>query len=144
VIPTCDTAAVRVDRIRENLEYGGLRLRTTASIGGARIAVTVDVAFGDSLEPGAELIDYPCLLDLPAFLLRAYARETVVRRRSSRRAARRTCSASARRGSRGSGGRRRRRAGDRSRIACACWASGLGEFLDAKRVNVGAFCGYDL
>ena len=73
-----DTDAVRVDRIREDLEYGGLRLRTTASIGGARIAVTVDVAFGDALEPGTEVIDYPCLLDLPAPRLRAYARETVI------------------------------------------------------------------
>jgi len=73
-----DLDAVRVDQIREELEYGGLRLRTTASISGARIAVTVDVAFGDALEPGAEVIDYPCMLDLPAPRLRAYARETVI------------------------------------------------------------------
>jgi len=73
-----DLDAVRVDQIREELEHGGLRLRTTASISGARIAVTVDVAFGDALEPGAEVIDYPCMLDLPAPRLRAYARETVI------------------------------------------------------------------
>lgn len=71
-------AVSSVDQIREELEYGGLRLRTTASISGARIAVTVDVAFGDALEPGAEVIDYPCMLDLPAPRLRAYARETVI------------------------------------------------------------------
>jgi predicted nucleotidyltransferase component of viral defense system len=73
-----DLDAVRVDQIREELEYGGLRLRTTASISGARITVTVDVAFGDALEPGPEVIDYPCMLDLPALRLRAYARETVI------------------------------------------------------------------
>lgn len=73
-----DSNAIRVDQIREELEYGGLRLRTTASISGARIAVTVDVAFGDALEPGAEVIDYPCMLDLPAPRLLAYARETVI------------------------------------------------------------------
>ena len=73
-----DLNAVRVDQIREELEYGGLRLRTTASISGARIAVTVDVAFGDALEPGAEVIEYPCMLDPPAPRLRAYARETVI------------------------------------------------------------------
>ena len=73
-----DLNALRVDPIREKLEYGGLRLRTTASISGARIAVTVDVAFGDALEPGAELIDYPSMLDLPKPRLRAYARETVI------------------------------------------------------------------
>lgn len=73
-----DMHALRIDRIREELEYGGLRLRTTASISGARIAVTIDVGFGDTLEPGAELIDYPSMLDFPAPRLRAYARETVI------------------------------------------------------------------
>lgn len=73
-----DADALRVDRIREELEYGGLRLRTTASISGARINLTIDIGFGDALEPGAELIDYPVMLDLPAPRLRAYARETVI------------------------------------------------------------------
>lgn len=73
-----DSDGLRVDHIREELEYGGLRLRTTASISSARIAVTVDVGFGDALEPGAELIDYPSMLDFPAPRLRTYARETVI------------------------------------------------------------------
>ncbi len=73
-----DSDAVCVDQIREGLEYGGLRLRSTASISGARIAVTVDIAFGDALEPGAEIIDYPCMLDFPSPRLRACARETVI------------------------------------------------------------------
>jgi predicted nucleotidyltransferase component of viral defense system len=73
-----DLDAVRVDPVRAGLEYGGLRLRTTASISGARIAITVDVAFGDALEPSAEVIDYPCMLDIPAPRLRAYTRETVI------------------------------------------------------------------
>jgi len=73
-----DATALRVDRIREELEYGGLRLRTTASISGARINLTIDIGFGDALEPGAEVIDYPVLLDHPAPRLQAYARETVI------------------------------------------------------------------
>ncbi|MDE0346624.1 MAG: nucleotidyl transferase AbiEii/AbiGii toxin family protein [Boseongicola sp.] len=73
-----DVAALRVDRIRDELEYGGMRLRTTASISGARINLTIDIGFGDALEPGVELIDYPVMLDLPAPRLRAYARETVI------------------------------------------------------------------
>jgi hypothetical protein len=73
-----DLDALRVDQIREEFEYGGLRLRTTASISGARIAVTIDVGFGDALESGAEVIDYPTMLDLPAPRLRVYARETVI------------------------------------------------------------------
>jgi predicted nucleotidyltransferase component of viral defense system len=70
--------SLRADPIREELEYGGLRLRTTATMAGARIPVTIDVGFGDSVEPGVEEIDLPVLLDLPAPRLHAYARETVI------------------------------------------------------------------
>jgi predicted nucleotidyltransferase component of viral defense system len=73
-----DVDGLRVNPIREELEYGGLRLRGAASIAGARIAIVVDIGFGDSIEPGLETIDYPALLDLPAARLRAYAPETVV------------------------------------------------------------------
>lgn len=73
-----DADALQIDRIREELEYGGLRLRTTARVGGARVPITVDVGFGDAIEPGLKAIEYPVLLDLPAPRLRAYARETVI------------------------------------------------------------------
>ena len=73
-----DPDTLRVDRIREELDYGGLRLRAIASVGGARINLTIDIGFGDALEPGAEVVDYPVMLDLPAPRLRAYARETVI------------------------------------------------------------------
>ncbi|GES43991.1 hypothetical protein RsS62_32430 [Rhizobium dioscoreae] len=73
-----DIAALRVDRIREELEYGGLRLRTTASISGARIGLTIDIGFGDAMELGAEVLDYPSMLEFPSPRLRAYARETVI------------------------------------------------------------------
>lgn len=73
-----DPDTLRVDRIREELDYGGLRLRAIASVGGARINLTIDIGFGDALEPGAEVVDYPVMLDFPAPRLRAYARETVI------------------------------------------------------------------
>jgi len=69
---------LRIDRIREELDYGGLRLRTAAYIGGARINLAIDIGFGDSLEPGADVVDYPVMLDLPAPRLRVYAKETVI------------------------------------------------------------------
>lgn len=73
-----DLDALRAGPIREEIEYGGVRLRGTASLAGAHIAVVVDIGFGDSVEPGLEAIDYPALLDLPAPRLRAYAPETVI------------------------------------------------------------------
>jgi predicted nucleotidyltransferase component of viral defense system len=75
---TFDVDALRVELIREEHEYGGLRLRTTAQLAGAQIALVIDIGFGDAVEPGVEEINLPVLLDLPAPRLRAYARETVV------------------------------------------------------------------
>ena len=73
-----DAGTARISRIREENEYGGLRMRATADISGARISVNVDVGFGDATEPPVEWLDYPVLLDMPAPRLRGYARETVV------------------------------------------------------------------
>ncbi len=41
-----DVDALRVDRIREELEYGGLWLRTIACISGPRISLTIDIGEG--------------------------------------------------------------------------------------------------
>lgn len=69
---------VRGERIREEEEYEGMRVRFEARLGSARIPVQVDVGFGDAITPAAEETDYPVLLDFPAPRLRAYPRETVV------------------------------------------------------------------
>jgi predicted nucleotidyltransferase component of viral defense system len=73
-----DLGALQAGAIREEVEYGGIRLRGTASLSGARIPVVVDIGFGDSVEPGLDTIEYPALLDFPAPTLRAYAPETVI------------------------------------------------------------------
>jgi predicted nucleotidyltransferase component of viral defense system len=75
---TFQTDNLRIERIREELEYGGLRLRTVANLSRARIKVVVDVGFGDAVEPGLEEISFPVLLDSAAPRLRAYPRETVI------------------------------------------------------------------
>ena len=73
-----DVAAARIDRIREQIEYGGLRIRTIAEIGGAKVPVSVDIGFGDATEPGAEDLDFPVMLEMSAPKLQGYARETVI------------------------------------------------------------------
>jgi Nucleotidyl transferase AbiEii toxin, Type IV TA system len=73
-----DVDGLNAEPIREDLEYGGVRVRTHATIAGARIPIQVDVAFGDVITPDPIEIDYPVLLDAPAPHLRAYPLETVV------------------------------------------------------------------
>lgn len=73
-----DPESVRADGIREDNRYGGVRLRMTANFGGAVVPVQVDVGFGDAVEPAAEWMDFPTLLDLPVPRIRAYTRYSVV------------------------------------------------------------------
>lgn len=73
-----DLKGLRIEAIREEVEYGGSRLRTAAALAGARIPITVDIGFGDAVEPGIEDIDLPVLLDMPSPHLRAYPLETVI------------------------------------------------------------------
>ena len=60
---TFEVDNLRIERIREELEYGGLRLRTVANLSRARINVVIDVGFGDAVEPGLEEIEFPVLLE---------------------------------------------------------------------------------
>lgn len=73
-----DIDSLKLEPIRAGDDYGGTRLRTTATLAGARVAVIVDIAFGDSVRPGLEEIAYPVLLDQPAPRLLSYAPETVI------------------------------------------------------------------
>ena len=73
-----DHTGLQAVAIREVAEYGGVRVRTTATIAGARVPIQVDAGFGDAVTSASVEIDYPTLLDNPAPHLRAYPAETVV------------------------------------------------------------------
>jgi type I restriction enzyme S subunit len=70
--------SVRAEEIREQAEYGGIRVRLGARLGVARIDVQVDVGFGDVVIPDPKEVEFPVLLDGPAPRIRAYSRESVV------------------------------------------------------------------
>ena len=73
-----DVISVRAERIREQTEYGGLRITANATVDRAKVRVLIDVAFGDAIEPGLQEIEMPAMLDFPAPRLRAYGPETVI------------------------------------------------------------------
>jgi predicted nucleotidyltransferase component of viral defense system len=72
-----DVTGLAIDRIRQEMELG-LRIKTNATVGGARVRVVIDIAFGDAVEPGLVDLELPVLLDLPPPRLRAYPREAVI------------------------------------------------------------------
>ena len=73
-----DPATVKTERIKEDADCEGVRVRFVGILGKARVAMLIDVGFGDVITPGAESITYPVLLDFPAPALSGYPRETVI------------------------------------------------------------------
>jgi len=73
-----DLDALAATAIREEMEYGGTRLKTAAYLEKTRIPVTIDIGFGDVMADATQQLDYPTLLDLPAPNVRAYPPATVI------------------------------------------------------------------
>lgn len=73
-----DPATVNAESIREDEEYDGLRVGFLGTLGATRITMQIDVGFGNAIEPPAEEIEYPTLLDSATPRVRAYPREAVV------------------------------------------------------------------
>lgn len=71
-----DAAALEINPIRDEMEYGGLRIKTNATVDGARVRVVIDIGFGDAVE--AAEVELPVLLDQPPPRMRAYPRESVI------------------------------------------------------------------
>lgn len=70
--------SVRGDRIAQEAEYEGVRVRFRGSLGSARVSMQIDVGFGDAVVPGPVTTDYPTILDLPAPRIQGYTRESVI------------------------------------------------------------------
>lgn len=73
-----DGESIVTDDIRDDQEYHGIRIRLLGHLGRARIAIQVDVGFGDAISPPPETLEYPTILNFPAPHIRAYHPATVV------------------------------------------------------------------
>jgi hypothetical protein len=73
-----DPQSVAAVVIKEDADYEGVRVTFQGSLENARIAMQIDVGFGDVMYPGPEVTEYPTILDHAAPRLRGYARETAI------------------------------------------------------------------
>jgi predicted nucleotidyltransferase component of viral defense system len=69
---------IRVERIRDEEAYEGVRVLLEARLGNVRIPLQIDVGFGDAIVPAPEELEFPTLLKFPAPKLNAYPKESVV------------------------------------------------------------------
>jgi len=69
---------IRVERIRDEEAYEGVRVLLEARLGDVRIPLQIDVGFGDAIVPAPEELEFPTLLKFPAPRLNAYPKESVI------------------------------------------------------------------
>lgn len=73
-----ETESLRTAVIREEMEYGGVRLRTDAYLEKSRIPVTIDIGFGDALADAARTMVYPSMLGMDEPEIRIYSPASVI------------------------------------------------------------------
>ncbi|MCC2977157.1 nucleotidyl transferase AbiEii/AbiGii toxin family protein [Sphingomonas sp. PL-96] len=73
-----DTASLRTTVIREEMEYGGVRLRADAYLERTRLPVTIDIGFGDALADAARTMAYPSMLGMDEPEIRIYPPASVI------------------------------------------------------------------
>jgi len=73
-----DSDSIQTERITEDADYEGIRVRFRGALGTARISMQIDIGFGDIVYPGPEKAELPCMLDSPAPSLLCYSRESAI------------------------------------------------------------------
>lgn len=69
---------VKGEKIKEEQEYEGVRIKLTGKLALINIQVQIDIGFGDAVTPKALEAELPTVLNLPAPRLLVYPRETVI------------------------------------------------------------------
>ena len=73
-----DTKTVKGERIKEDADYEGVRVKFFGFLEKSKIPMQIDVGFGDVITPKPSTIDYPTILNFPAPHLQGYTFESVV------------------------------------------------------------------
>lgn len=73
-----DPKTVKGERIKEDADYEGVRIKFKGHLDTAHISMQIDIAFGDVIYPKPELINYPSILDFPAPNLKGYPPESII------------------------------------------------------------------
>lgn len=73
-----DSASIQAERITEDADYEGIRIRFRGSLDSARVNMQLDIGFGDVIFPGPVESDLPTMLDFPAPKLLCYSRESAI------------------------------------------------------------------
>lgn len=70
--------SVSVESIRDDNEYGGMRVNLLVTLGQVRIPVQIDIGFADAITPKAVTQEFPVLLGGPSPRISMYPPETAI------------------------------------------------------------------
>lgn len=70
--------SIKIQEIREDNVYGGVRITFLGTLYNARIPLQIDIGFGDSVIPRPEIVEYPTILDNPHPKMKAYTKYTLI------------------------------------------------------------------
>lgn len=70
--------SIQAERITEDADYEGIRIRFLGLLERARIHMQIDIGFGDVVYPAPERMDFPAMLDFSAPRLLCYSRESTI------------------------------------------------------------------
>lgn len=73
-----DPDSIQTERITEDADYEGIRIRFRGELDSARVSMQIDIGFGDIVHPEPEASDLPTMLDSPAPRLLCYSRESAI------------------------------------------------------------------
>jgi predicted nucleotidyltransferase component of viral defense system len=73
-----DISDISGERIKEDADYEGVRVKFNGFLNRARITMQIDIGFGDVIIPAASPVDYPIILDFPKPSLQGYSKESLV------------------------------------------------------------------
>ncbi|MGD9567494.1 MAG: nucleotidyl transferase AbiEii/AbiGii toxin family protein [Sedimentibacter sp.] len=73
-----DLSTLRVERIKEDADYEGVRVKITAFLDKTKKVLQMDIGFGDIIVPKSIQMEYPSLLEMDKPIIQAYSIESVI------------------------------------------------------------------
>ena len=70
--------SITSEPIMKETKYRGIRIQFQAKLDTMRLNMHLDIGFDDVIFPKAKMIEFPTILDFPAFYLLCYSRESVI------------------------------------------------------------------
>lgn len=73
-----DLNSIKAERIKEDADYEGVRVRFVGTLENARVHMQIDIAFDDIVHPEPIETEFPTILDSPVPRLFCYSRESAI------------------------------------------------------------------